>query len=427
MLRRIVAIFAVICAGCAASNPLPPSTMNPKSSVAPPAANDDFPRGDPLATGLDASALQKFLEQAEDTHSDQVIVLRDGKIVVEKDFTEARGLVETMSVTKSIVGLLIGQLIDAHKIESVDVALSAYFPEWKDDAQKSKITLRHVLTQTSGIQDRSDTKDIYASQDFVKLAVDAPIAEEPGSTFRYNNKATNLLAAVVERASGVKMDEWARVHLFEPLAIRDYEWMRDPAGNPESMSGLRVHPIDLAKIGQLVLNHGTWNGKSVVSAAWIDMMCSVQSPNAPYYGFLWWLVSDKQKIAITDGVIAKWRSAGVSEDFIAKVSPMRNRALERPEFFAALADIFGGKPGLETWYDATWRRGLPDGEVVGSTTIGVRADGWLGNYIVVIPRDRLVAVRMRRTPVGPDAQSDTDNKKYGYFDFTRDVQALVKH
>ena len=151
--------------------------------------------------------------------------MRHGNVIAEKISTCAR-LQSLMSVTRSIVGLLVRQLIDAQKIASVDVPLTTYFPEWNGDAQKNRITLREVLTQTSGIADKQTTEDIYASQDFIKLALDAPIAEEPGTTFRYNNKATNLLGAVIERASGMKMDAWARAHFVR--AARHPRFRVDP-------------------------------------------------------------------------------------------------------------------------------------------------------------------------------------------------------
>jgi CubicO group peptidase (beta-lactamase class C family) len=151
-------------------------------------------------------------------------------------------------------------LITLGRIESLDTPLYEFFPEWKQGL-KQKITLRHVLSHTSGLQNVPDTRvEIYPSPDFVQLALAAELAHPPGTKFEYNNKAVNLLAGIVERVSGKKLDEFMRDEIFTPLGIREFDWMRDRAGNPHVMAGLTLYPLDLAKLGQLVLNRGSGTG-----------------------------------------------------------------------------------------------------------------------------------------------------------------------
>ena len=198
-----------------------------------------------------------------------MVIIKDGKLVADWDFGQKRQPIEAMSATKSIVSLAIGRLIDAGKIKSVDQPVCDFYPEWKQGRKRS-ITIRHLLSQTSGLQNLPTTMpEIYPSPDFVQLALAAELSDDPGSKFSYNNKATNLLAGVVKRASGMRMDQYLGKEIFEPLGITDVSWDLDQAGNPHGMAGLDIRAIDLAKIGQMMLDEGSWNGKQILSKEWV--------------------------------------------------------------------------------------------------------------------------------------------------------------
>ena len=132
------------------------------------------------------------------------MIVKNGRLVADWDFGQPRGPIEAMSATKSIVSLTIGRLIDSGKIKSLDQPVSDFYPEWKQ-GRKKLITVRHLLSQTSGLQNEPNTTvEIYPSPDFVQLALAAELSDDPGSRFSYNNKAVNLLAGIVQRASGTR-------------------------------------------------------------------------------------------------------------------------------------------------------------------------------------------------------------------------------
>jgi CubicO group peptidase (beta-lactamase class C family) len=382
------------------------------------AAGEDLPRASAAEAKIDPRALEELRRAAEESGSDALVVLADGKLVGEWTFGRPAGRIETMSVTKSIVALAVGRLLDAGKIRSLDQPVSDWFPEWKQ-GRKRQVTLRMLLEQTSGLQaERTTGGEVYPAPDFVQLALAAELADEPGSKFFYNNKATNLLAGLIERAAGKKLDQLVADEIFAPLGITDWEWLHDKAGNPHAMAGLRLPPRDLAKLGQLMLDGGRWRGKTILSAAFVEQATRPSAKN-PRYGLLWWLLGDVST-TIDASVVAAWRKGGVEEPFIEKTRPLWNKTWPSADaFFADAGKVFGGERGLEEWYDHTWRRGLPDGKILGLRTVGFYGDGWLGQFVVVLPKERIVAVRMRRGTGGPD--DDKDAKK-NWNDFPKRVR-----
>jgi CubicO group peptidase (beta-lactamase class C family) len=377
------------------------------------------------ASHLDTAALARLKQRAEQSHSDAIVIYHDGKLVAEWYFDKPPGRIETMSATKSIVSLAVGRLLDTGKLKSLDQPIYELFPEWRQ-GRKQKITLRHLLNHTSGLQnERTTVVEIYPSPDFVKLALAAELSDPPGEKFAYNNKAVNLLAAVVKLASGQRLDEYVRDQIFTPLGITDFAWALDHSGNPQGMAGLSLRAQDLARIGLMLQSGGVWKGKRIVSQRWISESTSRagQSLN-PRCGLLWWLLQDFRGMAADDKVLAAWRKGGASEDFIRKITPLKDRVfVDRKEFFAAIEQALGGKGSLETWYDNTWRKGLPDGVVLGAPVRGFYADGYLGQYLVVVPSSRLVAVRQMRAP--DDDKVDTDQLD-SFREFPEMVRALVR-
>jgi len=185
------------------------------------------------------------------------------------------------------------------------------------------------------------------------------------------------------------------------------------------MSGLQIRPVDLARIGEMMRLGGSWNGRRVLSEAWVRE-ATVGSLRSTQYGLLWWLDTDG-KSTLDDGVFAAWKTGGMEPAFLAKLQPLRGRVFEsRKEFFGAIASTLGGEAGLESWYDHTWRRGLPDGKLLEQQVVAFRADGYLGQHLVVIPSRGIVGVRMRRAH--PDEKNDP---RESFDDFTKRLWALA--
>lgn len=373
----------------------------------------DLESSDPIDEGLDLDALDALYQRAEEANSDALVILRNGKLVLEEHFGTDDGPIESMSVTKSIVNLALGHLIDAGTIESLDTPVYTFYPEWKQ-GKKQTITVRHLLSHTSGLQTGRTTEEIYASPDFVQLALCAELAWEPGEGFFYNNKAVNLLAGIVERASGQKLDAYLGEHVFAPLGITEFTWTKDPAGNPHAMSGLQIRPADLARLGQLMLDEGRWGDEQVLSAEWVRESTRAQDLYGRC-GLLWWVTPESKSFVIDAFVLGKWREGGADADFVAAMEPLEDRVMTGDELEAEIEARLGKR---SVWNANTFEKGLPDVRVVAGPARLYRADGYLGQYVVVIPAKRLVGVRMIR---GNRWRNEGDNLS----EFTALVDALV--
>jgi CubicO group peptidase (beta-lactamase class C family) len=363
---------------------------------------------------LNQDALQRLVVAAEESRSSCLIVWQDGKPVVEKWFqVKPLGVVdafiqspetapeprpiEAMSATKSIVNLAIGRLVTTGKITSIDQKVCEFYPEWRQ-GKKKDVTLRHLLDHTSGMQNfpRTDV-EIYPAPDFVKLAVAAELDAPPGTEFAYNNKAVNLLAGIVEKASGKKLDEYLRQSLFAPMGITEFSWTRDKADNPHGMSGLQILPADMAKLGQLLLQRGKWDGEQLIADSWIDesMKPGKLQPNC---GLLWWLIGDREEIVVDDDLLARMEAAKVDAEFLEKIRPMKGRH-SRPAFRDRMAEVFG-----PTWPEAVAKNfsGSLRPRVEIGNVVGYAARGYLGQYLLVFPEPRLVIVRMNANSGGDE-------------------------
>lgn len=297
--------------------------------------------------------------------------------------------IETMSATKSVTSMVVGRLVTQGLLDTVERPVCDFFPDWRG-TEKSKITLRHLLEHTSGLACRRTTEEIYASSDFVKYALEAELVSEPGTTFVYNNRAVNLIAEVVRQVSGARMDNYAAAELFGPMGIEQWHWMLDESGNPHCMAGLRLSVADLATMGQLMAQNGTWNGQQLLSHDWVRASLTPSAANASH-GLLWWLLGNN-RVMLDDQVVDAWRVAlpPVSDDFIAKLAPLRDKPLDRREFLAEVCELVGE----EEWATHTWRRGLPDGRLVMLRLKGFYASGSGGQFLVVLPQEGIVASRM---------------------------------
>jgi CubicO group peptidase (beta-lactamase class C family) len=213
------------------------------------------------------------------------------------------------SVTKSIVSLVYGVALARHDITTIDKPIAPFIPTHADafrDSLRRTITIRHLLTMTSGIDwpegggygsDDDITQRMENSDDWVAMVIAQPMKTIPGTAYHYNDGAAALLAEVFRGATGVDLQVYAQRHLFAPLGITDFHWKRSSGGLTDSEGGLYLEPADLAKLGQLMLDQGMWNGTRVVTAEWVADAVRGQLPVEPgqqpprlNYGLMWWTV-----------------------------------------------------------------------------------------------------------------------------------------
>lgn len=363
-------------------------------------------------------ALERLQAAAEASHSDAVVVIHKGTEILAWPAAREPEPIETMSVTKSIANLVIGRLVTTGAIQSIDVPVASFYPEWRQ-GKKKDITIRHLLAHTSGLQNhpRADM-EIYPAPDVVQLALCAELDADPGTKFAYNNKAVNLLAGIVKTATGKPMDEVFAEQLAKPLGIENFEWMKDQAGNPMSMAGLRLLPRDLAKLGQLVLYRGMWQGDRIIDESWFDESLSPGSEHLERCGLLWWLIHDKVTVTIDDAKLTELGKAGVPADFIVKIAAAKGTYDSNEAYFAKMREVLGpGGPSMIQ--QALDGKDVTLADKTYGKVIGYRAEGYLGQYIIILPEHELVAVRMIANSPKYNPQTD------GFMDFERLVRDLV--
>ena len=366
--------------------------------------------------GIDSKALASLLKRGADSHSDAIVIIKDDQVVGQWYFGKPQMVIEAQSATKSIAALAIGCLLHDGKIKSLDEPVCDFYPEW-NQGRKKLITIRQLLNHTSGLQANPHTEEIYAIPDFVQLALCAELSDDPGTNFAYNNKAVNLLTGIVQRASGQRMEHYVAAHIFAPLGITDYHWDTDPAGNTEVFAGLQMHAMDMAKIGQMLADGGIWKGKQIVDASWIVEMTTPGQNITPICGLLWWLEYKSTDNGTVDAdILQSWRQGGVPAVYITRATPLVGKVFPIPELLAKLNVIFDGH-GNKLKY--LYNQHIQQMRIVTSPLVAYNANGYLGQYIVVVPKEHLVAVRQ----ISEDSFKNKDTD--GFADFSEIVPTLV--
>jgi CubicO group peptidase (beta-lactamase class C family) len=215
------------------------------------------------------------------------------------------------SVSKTVSSIILGIAITRGDFKSsLDTPVLNYFEGSKVknlDDRKRRITLRHVLTMTAGLDwheqnvayddPRSDSSLMEATDDWVEYVIDKPMAQEPGKVFNYSSGVTELLAHMFEKETGQDIEQYGRKYLFAPLGI-DHFWKRTPLGVVDTEGGLFLKNPDLAKIGYLYLHDGDWDGRQLVLKEWVKQSLEpfVDATEGYKYGFKWWLLprTDRQ-------------------------------------------------------------------------------------------------------------------------------------
>ncbi|MGL9618699.1 serine hydrolase [Bradyrhizobium sp. U531] len=296
-----------------------PATAEPGSCSAPASQADGLPIAPGTADGLvDNSALCRMTDRlAASANVHAVLVSRGGKLVFErylKGYDEANDrpianavfdadtLHDMKSVSKSVASLVLGIAIDRGLISGVDEPIFNFFPELSDlrSSEKDRILLSHALTMSVGMKwveatpstgnDNNDEARMHMAADPCRYVLGLPMIAPAGQDFFYNTGVLTLVSAIVRKAVGKPLDEFAREVLFEPLGITRFEWSR-VKGDTNAGGGLRMRPRDMVKIGQLVLAGGRWNDRQIVSKAWIDASTRprLEATGPYFYGYLWWL------------------------------------------------------------------------------------------------------------------------------------------
>jgi CubicO group peptidase (beta-lactamase class C family) len=264
-----------------------------------------WPTATPEEHGVDSAGLAGVVEQIDeqDLPIDSLQLVRNGVLILDAYFYPYLGdrAHDIASVTKSITSTLVGIAVDQGRL-TLDQGVMAFFPDlvpMPAPDGRSDIELGHLLTMTSGLDcgrapGEPELYEMIASDHYVKYALELPMAVPPGTEFAYCSPGSHLLSAMITQATGKSALDFAWETLFEPLGIRKVVWPSDPQGVTHGWGDLQLHPYDMARIGQLFLNRGAWNGVQVVSKEWVEeatQSAVLADPDGTGYGFQWWVLA----------------------------------------------------------------------------------------------------------------------------------------
>ncbi|MDB4938793.1 MAG: uncharacterized protein JWP87_5765 [Labilithrix sp.] len=388
----------------------------------PPVVREGFVVGEPEAEGIDGAALAKLVAKAKAQHSEALVVVKNGKLVYEEYFGHPDEPIVAMSASKSFTSLAYGFLLEDEKLASLDELVSKTLPGFAADPWKAKITYRHLLTQTSGID---PTRAGGSKGDIEANALASKCMFEPGTSWQYSNAGVDLLAALAGKLAGKPMDEYLDEKLFHPMGIADVAWMHDKKGVPLGAGEMLIRPLDMAKVGQAMLGGGKWRDAQIIPAAWPALSSAQSNAIEPLYGLLWWRDAKVTAVGLTGEVLAQWKTAGLAAEAAEKLEPLVGKKFADASRYAwALQGALGSDELvaldqlLAKGDHLPYMRNLEVGPVT-----GFNAAGWLGQFLVVVPAKQLVAVRMRRPR---DADYGGGKEVDGFSTFPSEVPALAR-
>ena len=275
--------------------------MEPRSSE----PDRIFAADEPKTRSRASTSLTDILARSDqDRYSDlrSIVVMRQGNIVIERYYNGENQytLHDVRSAGKSVTALLVGAAIDHGKIRSLTDPVSLYWRDAKGTAV-GDVALADILTMRSGLAafdadaDSPGNEDnLDASADPLAFTLSIPRADPPGNRYRYNSLTAYVAGVVVQMATGVRLEDFARGALFSPLGITRWQWSSDIKGHTKGQGNLSLTARDFAKLGQMVLDQGVYQRRRVISASWINealqprVSIADDDPYADGYGYFWY-------------------------------------------------------------------------------------------------------------------------------------------
>lgn len=309
-----------------------------------------FERCTPEEQGIESSYIARFIEEISLDRSlnlHEITILRGGKIIFESSFGAYLLNVPHVcySLSKSITATAIGMLIDEGML-TPEESITDIFKDELTPIQISthkKIKVRHLLNMTSGVV--FNEAGSITETDWVRGFFDSLVLTPPGKTFHYNSMNSYILSAILKKITGVGLMEYLTPRLWEPLGVKNVFWELSPSGIEKGGWGLYIIPEDLAKIGQLYLQGGIWNGKQLISREWIEAATS-KKVTAPQgfgdfnYGYHIW-VGRQQHCYLFNGMFGQNMICFPDTDMIIIENAGNNEMFQQSDFFRLVKKYFG--------------------------------------------------------------------------------------
>ncbi len=269
----------------------------------------DWPTSTPEEQGLDSASILSMLQeiQKEERNIHGVLVIRHGYLVTEVYFPPYTREIKhpLYSITKSVTSAMAGMAIQDGHISSIQQNVLDFFPEIAEgtkDENLENLTLEHLLTMSAGFNKNTLPNFVGrdASFDAIKyILTGSKILDRPGETFYYDSGLPHVMSSIIQETSGLTLEEYTQLNLFNSLGIRDYIWESDLQGITNGSTGLSLRPQDMAKLGYLYLHNGQWNGKQIVPTKWVRVsttkhmetkgLMDTDTAEDGGYGYCWWI------------------------------------------------------------------------------------------------------------------------------------------
>ena len=340
----ILAIFISIQSGAQRTDTIKVKVQRLKESATPYKKPIQLNDGIQTATLKEVVIDEKLIQIMRDSISNghypnihSVLILRNNKLVYENywpgnDAVRGKGFVgfvdhhrdslhDLRSATKSVVAILVLVAHAQGKIKSLNQRVFDFFPEYSryDTGMKRNITVQHLLNMAAGLEwnenisymnpSNSETR-MDTSRQPVEFVLSRDLIDTPGKKFNYSGGCTQVLAAIVEKSTGLAADRFAEKYLFQPMGIKEFNWVKRKDGIPIAASGLRLRSRDMAKFGLLFLNNGKWNGKQIIPSHLVaqTLKSQISIPYAdsivPFVGYSnqFWIFKENIKGELVDYV-----------------------------------------------------------------------------------------------------------------------------
>ncbi len=336
--------------------------QTPYTYTQPEELDDSWETNSLKALNVDTTRIYQLFNQIRNVKNKLhgVLLIKNGQLIVEEYFNEyvANQPHDLRSVTKSIKSILLGIAIDKGFIDRIDDPISKYLkdkaPQKNKDSRKDEITIRHLMTMSTGLdcndwdrRSKGQEDKVYRKKDWIQYTLDLPMVHDPGEVSSYCSMGTVILAEIMRKASGKTIQEFAQEYLFDPLGITQVDWGHT-LEKEVLLSGKRLYmtPRDMGKIGKLILNNGKWKGKQVVSKLWVEESTIPKTKiTGMDYGYLWWNIPFK----VQGNVVVSKTATGNGGQYIMVIPEMQIVAVftggaynseEAKLAFAIMQDIF---------------------------------------------------------------------------------------
>ena len=322
-MKLIPLILSLFILSCSAQSPTPQEATESAQEewYIAPNLNDGWSTTNPASVGLNEDSLGALLTLIRNTPPNDfraLIVSKNGKLVVEEYFNSFMNtnIHDIRSAGKSVTSILAGVAIDKGLFKKSDKVLSV-FPDYKNisnnTSAKSEIIVEDLLVMSSGLASDDYVDDspgaeglMFMADNFLKFALDLPMDFEPGSRYAYSSVVAYLLGCIIEKTSGQTLEDFAKASLFGSLGIEEFYWQRSPEGHNTGMGNLYFQARDFAKLGQLMLDKGKWNGQQYISEKWVEdsfrkkFDIDAVDPFSHGYGYMWYIAQIEVKGKMID-------------------------------------------------------------------------------------------------------------------------------